>query len=99
MITFKNDTELCLVTDFDEATDTITGEETETFKAGEPVDADIIDETEEKAEMFVSLQFGDGSVAFGVERECFTVVNAGTQRGRAADAPTTTETQSRPSLE
>jgi hypothetical protein len=75
MITFKNDTELCIVTDYDEATDTIKGETIETFKAGEPVDADIINETEEKTEMFVSLQFADGSVAFGVQRESFTVVN------------------------
>jgi len=74
MISFKNDTELTLVTSFDEKTDTITGEETETFKAGEPVDADIIDENETKGEMFVDLQFGDGSVAFGVQRECFDVL-------------------------
>ncbi len=75
MITFKTDTELTIVTDYDEATDNITGETTETFKAGELVDADIINETEEKTEMFVALQFGDGSVAFGVQRESFTVVN------------------------
>lgn len=74
MIKFKADTELEVVTDFDEKTDTITGSETETFKAGEPVDADIIDDREEKGEQFVDLQFGDGSVAFGVQRSCFDIV-------------------------
>jgi len=79
MISFKNDTELTLVTSFDEKTDTITGEETETFKAGEPVDAEIIEDEstslEEKGEQFVTLEFGDGSVAFGVQRDCFTVLD------------------------
>lgn len=75
MITFKANTELNLVTSFDEKTDTITGEAIETFKAGEKVDADIIDDREEKGEMFVDLQFGDGSVAFGVQRDCFDIID------------------------
>ena len=74
MISFKTDTQLELVTSFDEKTDTITGEETETFKAGEPVDADIINEEETKGETFVDLQFGDGSVALGVQRDCFDIL-------------------------
>ena len=74
MIKFKKDTTLAIVTDFDEATDNILGEEIETFKAGEPVDAEIIDEIKEKTERFTTLQFGDGSVALGVDRKCFTVV-------------------------
>jgi len=74
MITFKSDTELEVVTNFDEATDTITGMETETFKAGEKVDAEIIDDRDEKGELFVDLQFGDGSVAYGVQRACFDVI-------------------------
>ena len=74
MIKFKSDTQLEVVTDFDENTDTITGIETETFKAGEKVDGEIISDREEKGDVFVDIQFGDGSVAFGVQRDCFEVV-------------------------
>ena len=72
MITFNQDTELTIVEGFDEETDNITSESVETFKKGEPVDADIVSENGE----YVDLQFGGGGgVAFGVQRSCFTVVN------------------------
>jgi len=74
MIKFKNDTELAIVESFDEANDTIAEQGTEVFKAGEPVDAEIVDEVETKGDMFVNLQFPDGSLALGVHRECFEVV-------------------------
>lgn len=74
MIKFKFDTQLEVVTDFDEKTDNITGVETETFKAGERVDAEIISDREEKGDVFVDLQFGEGSVAFGVQRDSFEVI-------------------------
>jgi len=71
MITFRNDTELTLVTDFDEKTDTITGDEVILCKANELIDADIVS----LAGDFVDLQFGyKGGVAFGVQRACFDVV-------------------------
>ncbi len=77
MIAFKKDTELIVVTEFDETTDNITGEEKDTFKAGEPVDAEILATEilpDGKVSEFVDLQFGDGSVAFGVQRASFDVL-------------------------
>jgi hypothetical protein len=73
MIAFKKDIELTVVTEFDEATDNITGEEKDIFKAGEPVDADILDRGD-NTENYVDLQFGDGSMAFGVERSSFDIL-------------------------
>ncbi len=70
MIRFNQDTELTLITDYDEENDNITGEETEVFKAGEPVDAEIIAWI--NGGEYVDLQFGDGSVALTVQRDCFT---------------------------
>jgi hypothetical protein len=70
MITFKNDIQLTIVTGFDEKADNITDEQTETFKAGEPVDAEIVSEDGD----YVDLQFAsEGGVAFGVQRSCFDV--------------------------
>ena len=71
MIKFKQDTELTVVEGFDEETDNITDESLETFKAGELVDANIIDENGEH----VNLEFGNGGVAFTVQRSCFDVIN------------------------
>jgi hypothetical protein len=72
MITFNTDTELEIVDKFNEETDNIDENHNETFKAGEPVDADIVSEDGE----YVDLQFGGGGgIAFGVQRSCFTVVN------------------------
>jgi len=70
MITFKTDTELTLVTEFDKNFDNISGEETVLFEADELVDGDIIEEEGD----YVTLQFGDGSVAFSVQRDCFNVM-------------------------
>ena len=77
MIAFKTDTELTIVTEFDEATDNIVGEEKDVFKAGELVDAEILATEilpDGKTSEFVDLQFGDGSVAFSVQRACFYVL-------------------------
>jgi hypothetical protein len=73
MIIFKKTVTLTVITEFDEATDNITGEEQDTFKAGELVAADILDRGD-NTEKYVDLQFGDGSMAFGVERDSFDVV-------------------------
>ena len=71
MIRFKKDTELEIVESFDEEHDTIAEQSTETFKAGEPVDADIVDQDGE----WVNLQFGSGGgLALGVQRSCFEVI-------------------------
>lgn len=70
MIKFKQDTTLTVVSGFDEETDNITEESEDTFKKGEAVDADIVDDDGP----FVDLQFGDGSVCYGVQRESFEVI-------------------------
>ena len=70
MIKFKTDTELNVITDFNEETDNIEGDKMEIFKAGEPVDVEITSEDGDH----VGLQFGDGSVALGVLRSSFDEV-------------------------
>jgi hypothetical protein len=70
MIAFKQQTTLNIVEEFNEKRDEVEVESTETFKAGEPVDADILDEDGP----FVSLEFGNGGVAFAVDRESFDVL-------------------------
>ena len=70
MITFNKDTTLQVVEEFNEKRDEILAHSLETFKAGEMVDAEIIDEDGP----FVTLEFGNGGVAFTVERESFIVI-------------------------
>lgn len=70
MITFKQQTTLSVVERFNEAKDEIEEQSEETFAAGEKVDAEIIDEDGP----FVTLEFGNGGVAFSVERESFDVL-------------------------
>lgn len=70
MIAFKQDTEITFVTEFDFKADEITGEETELFKAGEPIDAEIIDEEDG----LVTLECGDGSLAYSIPRNSFDVI-------------------------
>lgn len=71
MIKFKQDTTLQVVEGYDEATDNITEDVEETFKSGEKVDADIFNDD---GTDYVDIQFGDGSVALGVQRDYFEVV-------------------------
>ena len=71
MIAFKNTTELEIVESFDEEHDTIASQGNEVFKAGEPIDADIVSEDGE----YVTLQFaGGGGLALGVLRSSFEVL-------------------------
>jgi len=73
MIQFLQETTLTIVEGFDEATDTITEQFTETFQPSEPVDADIVSEKLDSP--YVDLQFGGGGgVAFGVTRSWFKIV-------------------------
>ena len=68
MIKFIQETTLTIVENFNEAEDRIEEQTEETFKAGEPVDADIVSLDGE----YVDLQFGyGGGVAFGVPRNSF----------------------------
>jgi len=71
MIKFHEDTQLTIVEEFDFLNDNIINESTPVFKAGELVDADIVKEEDG----YVDLQFGDGSVAFTIQRDCFDVVD------------------------
>jgi hypothetical protein len=70
MIAFKQQTTLTIVEEFNEKRDEVVAESIETFKAGEPVDASIIAEDGP----FVELEFGNGGVAFAVERESFDIL-------------------------
>lgn len=71
MIKFKRDTELNIVDSFDESHDTIDELTTEVFKAGEPVDADIVSVDGD----YVDIQFGGkGGLALGVKRNCFEII-------------------------
>ena len=70
MITFNKDTTLQVVEEFNEKRDEIVKQSEETFKASEVVDAEIIDEDGP----FVTLEFGNGNVAFTVERESFIAI-------------------------
>jgi len=70
MIRFKEEITIVVVTDFDEATENINEEHEVIFKAHEPVDADIYREDETD---YVDIQFGNGSIALSVQRECFII--------------------------
>jgi hypothetical protein len=72
MIKFKQDTTLQVIEGYDEENDNITEEVEETFKDGELVDADIVSDDDDSD--YVDIQFGDGSVAFRIQRDCFEVV-------------------------
>ena len=63
LLTFKEPTTLTVVTEFDEVHDNIIAEEEDFFLEGEVFDADVLP-TDIRG--YVDLQFGDGSVAFGV---------------------------------
>ena len=66
MIRFNQDATLVVVDYFDEDTET-THEHDEAFVAGEEVDVDIVD----IERGYAQLQFGDGSVAYGVPVDLF----------------------------
>jgi RNA-binding protein YhbY len=70
MIKFKKNTTLQVIVGYDEATDNITEEIEEHFKANELVDAEIYDEDGK----YCDLQYGDGSISTGVLRSCFVIV-------------------------
>ena len=78
MIKFKQDTTLQVVEGYDEENDNITEEVEETFKKGELVSADIVsdDDNSDDDSDYVDIQFGDGSVAFRIQRDCFEVVES-----------------------
>jgi hypothetical protein len=71
MIAFKQQTTLTVVEEFNEAKDEVVADSQETFQANERVDADIIEEDGP----FVTLEFGNGGVAFAVERESFNILS------------------------
>ena len=71
MIKFKEDTTLTIVEEFDELNNRIVSEIEDTFKAGELVDAEVVDFQGSNTSVYVDLQFGDGSVALCVCRLSF----------------------------
>ena len=71
MIKFIKDTTLTIIESFNEETDRIEEQAEETFRAGEPVDADIVSGNGE----LVDLQFGGGGgVAFGIPVSSFITI-------------------------
>ena len=68
-IQFLKDTTLTIVTDFDEATDNITGEDVVHFAKGEVREVDVIEGAD--TPKYVDIQFVNGSLALGVQRSCF----------------------------
>jgi hypothetical protein len=71
MISFKQNTTLTIIEEFDEKHEEIIAQSEETFKAGERVDADVT--TQDGP--FCELQFADGCVAFAVERDSFFILD------------------------
>ena len=74
-IKWLQDVNMEVVTGYDERLDeAIT--ELECFKNGEIHDVDILDRTEPNkfTKVMVDMQFGDGSVAYGVEEDLFKEV-------------------------
>jgi hypothetical protein len=67
-IRWKQPVELEVVTSFDEATDT-PETENELLRAGAISEGDIVDYNEES----VTFQFSDGSLAFNVMKDWFTI--------------------------
>jgi len=77
MISFKQDTEIIVINDFDEATDNIVDESKEIFRAGELVAGEIVGTEilpDGKTSDFVDLQFGNGGFAMGVLRSSFNII-------------------------
>ena len=73
-IRFLEDVELDVIEEFDELTEDIKSS-AELFKAGTVNEIDVFsDEDDEDAE-HVDIQFGNGSVCFGVMKSWFEVVN------------------------
>src|SRR6266704_1612522 len=71
MIKFKEDIQLEIVISFDEKNDTIAEQGNETFKAGQPVDAEIVNDD---GGDYVDLQFADGTMALTVQRSSFDII-------------------------
>ena len=69
IIKFKHPTELEVVETYNEAADHWETSN-ETFTVGEVVEVDLLDQTAESAD----FQFGDGSVAFAVPKDCYEVM-------------------------
>ena len=70
MITFKQNTTIVIVENFDEISEE-TDTSTETFKAGEKYDGDIVSQDGN----ICDIQFADGSLAFGIMRNSFDIIS------------------------
>lgn len=75
VIQWNQDTFLTVVDSYDEVTGTA-AESDEAFKKGETSDVDIL---ESDVAGYVGIQFGDGSVAYGVSEKLFTIIEADPQ--------------------
>lgn len=69
-IRFVEDIELCVVTEFDESRDRITSSHNQIFRAGEEVEVDVTS----SGPFLVDIQFGDGSIVLGLNRQTFLIL-------------------------
>lgn len=69
-IKFKSDTELEVISKFNEATDNIDESSNEVFKAGSTHEVTIIDGD---VADYCDIQFPNGNLVLGVYRHCFTI--------------------------
>lgn len=71
MIRFLEDAIIEVIDHYDEELDKSVMGDDLNVKAGEIVDADVFDENEETA----NIQYGDGSVSYGVPKRLFEVID------------------------
>lgn len=70
-IKFNQEVSLVVVDEYDEENDNIVSETNETFGKDEIHEVELIDSD---TNLYCDIQFGDGSVAHGVQRKCFQIL-------------------------
>lgn len=74
MIKFNTNVELEVIENFDEKNDRILDSSMEVFRAGQVVDADLLNEDFHKGDEYVDIQFSNGNLALGVDKTLFEVI-------------------------
>lgn len=69
IVSFNEDCVIQVIEYYDEETDEPVGD-IEEFQTGEEVEWDIVDDNDDT----VNIQFPEGSVAFGIRKNSFTVI-------------------------
>lgn len=71
IIEFNKDAEIEIVTHYDEAND-CPETENQTFRKGDREDVDVLND--ERNDGTIDVQFGDGSVCYGLLKSCFEII-------------------------